>query len=726
MALYNNGKFTGTAPVVSRQPTGGLYDASGNFQGSQQTPTAPEQSFFQQIGSGHFIPSLSPTNPSDVRFSSGQQTKDIIRPEINLFPSIGNKILKGAYDASQIPGAISGLANEGGAEGLARGGVEIGKSLLGPVYGGAQAILGGVQHGVNALTGAPVMDAEKEKAYQSAIDAISHPVNTLQKGVNAVYNTSQTSPETIPMVLQGVGKTLNKNGIKSVYGVPTNDVIAGIADPVIAGAKTAAVPVISAIASKAQNAVEQDWKNTLKLTPKQKQFEYTTDKNSSKILAKEQVPLPIKVPENGKLVIDPTNSIDDLEPKYQAKAALFKEVIKGSDAYTDWGKYRQQVLSNFEKYNSRLPALDYEKGLAQLNDSLDAEEKYFSVKVPTDLHNPTGNFKIPVPDLEDMKQSYSGRVHWADPNAKVTSAVNNSIYNTAKDTIANEIPDARIHAMNAELGDYKQALDMLEARRGATVGAGMLGRTIATATGAGVGAAVGSVGGPIGTVAGAVIGGWTAEKLAEFMANHNFSSSMAEALVRRLQGSSEGQQLVDHANAILQERAAAQAARPLLADGGNKVIFGQPYKGSTSATPQFRDSNPTVLPRGDYNGTYGPVPIPQGPGTANVRGITNPSRLPEQGTVDSWVNGSTGFKPDGSTPNLDSFSVQVKYPASKLRPLPPEAMEYTFHDLGGHFEKLNGIPGVADYLRTMLGHETFTSWEAFRAAVNKLVAIKKK
>lgn len=572
--------------------------------------------------------------------------------------------------------------------------------------------------------------------------AVTDPKEAVYQAAQEVHRLAIEDPTVLPMMLYSLGQSLDKHGVKSLGGLKTKDLIHSIGEPIATPISAGGVALKKSFAEWGRQIVEQAWTDNLKPTPSQRQSEILFNKDTAKFLADQNTPLPGKVRQAGKLVTDTTNSQEYLYPKYQETAQQFKEVIKGSDAVMDWNQYKTDAIQNYARYNSRLPALDYQKGLKLLNKSLDAEAARFTEKIPVEggehFNLPEGfkapkNFKVSAKDFENMKEAYGGSVNWQDPNAKIQSAVNNTIYQTGKNTIEAAIPDVKIKKMNSLLGDYQQALDMLAKRNGVTVGSGVLGRTVATGAGTMVGGIAGSALGPAGTVGGAVIGGWTAEKLAEFMANHNFKTGMAERLVSTLQTTSEGQQLVMQASQILKERTAAEFTNQKLPLGGEQQLNMLDKTGAGQST--YRAPEPPqqrmTFPQGYEQGTLGTPPdptgagnydyhppqqaIPLGPGNPNpTKALTNPSRLPEQKSVDKLVYESTtqwGQEAGG------------KEAIKNLRgqPLTEEIVARAIGDVGGKFKLIWGIPGVEDYLKTMLAGQTFKSLKALESAIRKLV-----
>lgn len=175
---------------------------------------------------------------------------------------------------------------------------------------------------------------------------------------------------------------------------------------------------------------------------------------------------------------------------------------------------------------------------------------------PQDVNvRPDGKRFLTVARADDIKTYSWGRGKgWGTPEAEVWNDTNNIIGHVLKDSIEKELPEAPIKAMNKRLGQWKNAIDILEKRNNTVSGTGgklskYIIRSVGTSVGAGVGGEDGGVAGGLG---GAGAGFVTAEAIAMLFANPNVRLAVVRQILKNLKKAGradliqEAQQILDN------------------------------------------------------------------------------------------------------------------------------------------------------------------------------------
>ena len=295
--------------------------------------------------------------------------------------------------------------------------------------------------------------------------------------------------------------------------------------------------------------------------------------NSFDFLAQEMPDLPITVNSAGKVEADA--AIEMAKQKYAAEATAYKAVIRNSGKYVDI----DNVIANAKQAaRQQFDGTDLAKAEQQIENEINA---YLS-NTPQDVNvTASGKRFVTISRADDIKSySWARGKGWGTPEAEVWNDTNNIIGHTIKDSIENQLPNAPVKAMNRRLGQWKNAIDMLEKRNGAVTGGGGMLRKIANrSVGAIIGAGLGGdEGGVLGTVGGASTGFLTAQALASLMANPNVRLFAIRQLLKRLSKAGKND-MIKEAEDILKQ----QATRYMLPAAGKTSYIERPVILPTSA-----------------------------------------------------------------------------------------------------------------------------------------------
>jgi len=308
------------------------------------------------------------------------------------------------------------------------------------------------------------------------------------------------------------------------------------------------------------------YKKILNPTARQIKVDSRFGNDSFNFLAKEAPDLPLSVNKDGR--VDTTDALEMARQKYTAEATAYKPIIRNSGKFIDIDK----AIADAKKVAKKeFDGSDLTRAEQQIDDEVNA----FLANSPQDV-NVTANGKrfITLARADDIK-SYSwnrGR-GWGTPEAEVWSDTNNLIGHALKDAIEKELPDVQIKAMNKRLGQWKNAIDMLERRNGNVSGSGgklskYLIRSVGTAVGSGLGGQDGSIGGGI---TGATTGFVTAGAIAALMSNPNIRLSLVRQILKRLNKAGKGD-MIKEAEQILQQ----ESSKYLLPGAGQSSYVEKP------------------------------------------------------------------------------------------------------------------------------------------------------
>lgn len=295
-----------------------------------------------------------------------------------------------------------------------------------------------------------------------------------------------------------------------------------------------------------ESKLSEGYKKILNPTARQIKVDSRFGRDSFSFLAQEAPDLPISVNKDGRIVAD--DAIEMLKRKYSAEATAYKPIIRNSGKYVDI----DQVIANAKRQaGQEFDGSDLLKAEQQIDDEVNS----FLRNTPQDVNvTPSGKRFVSLDRADDIKTySWNRGKGWGTPEAEVWNDTNNLIGHSLKDAIEKELPNAPIKAMNKRLGQYKNAIDMLERRNGNVSGSGgklskYLIRSVGTSVGAGLGGDEGGLGGGI---SGAGAGFVTAEAIAMAIANPNVRLYVVRQLLKNLQKAGR-QDLILEAEQILQ------------------------------------------------------------------------------------------------------------------------------------------------------------------------------
>ena len=310
--------------------------------------------------------------------------------------------------------------------------------------------------------------------------------------------------------------------------------------------------------SELQTKLSEGYQRILNPTARQLKADKRFGNDSLAFLSREMPDLPLEVNKDGRIVAD--DAIEMLKKKYTAEATAYKPIIKNSGKYID---IDEAIASAKRQARQEFDGSDLMKAEQQIDDEVNS----FLANSPQDV-NVTANGKrfVSLDRADDIKTySWNRGKGWGSPDAEVWNDTNNLIGHSLKDAIEKELPEAPIKAMNKRLGQYKNAIDLLERRNGQVSGSGgklskYILRSVGTSVGAGLG---GDNGGVTGGLTGAGAGFMTATALASVMANPNVRLFVVRQLLKNLQKAGR-QDMIKEAEQILQQ----QASKYLLPSAG--------------------------------------------------------------------------------------------------------------------------------------------------------------
>ncbi len=307
--------------------------------------------------------------------------------------------------------------------------------------------------------------------------------------------------------------------------------------------------------------MEDYYSKMLNMTPKQMAVEEKWAKDTPAFLAKEGV-TGLNV-QGGRL--DPTEAISQLKLKSQAENSAFHQILQNENKYVSLDELQRNAVASIEK---DIKGTAQEKAIKNVSEEITAYKKQFS----TGVTNAAGEDVIPLDVFNTIKQDlWSKAKGFLTLDDKIYSDATFKAGQAAKNMIEQNLTSADAKAINQRLGNYAQAIKVLNDRTGTRVGASGLNRLF----GRTVGAALGAMSGPVD----AVLGAMTGSKLADILSNPNYSVLFTRKLLNRLQ--EQGQwTIVDEAQHILQQQAEDQLHRFLLP--APQTMFMQEFKGGPS------------------------------------------------------------------------------------------------------------------------------------------------
>lgn len=344
-----------------------------------------------------------------------------------------------------------------------------------------------------------------------------------------------------------------------------------------------------------QTKLSEGYQKIFNPTARQIKADTRFGNNSFDFLAQEMPDTPLKVNSAGRVEAD--EAIEMAKMKYSAEAAAYKPIIRNSGKYIDIDEAIAVAKANAKK---EFDGTDLTKAEQQIDNEVNA----YLANTPQDV-NVLANGKrfVTLARADDIKSySWARGKGWGTPEAEVWNDTNNIIGHALKDAIEKQLPDAPIKAMNRRLGQWKNAIDMLERRNGQVSGSGgKLSKLFKTQTGSIVGGLIGTGTGDdnrlIGGAAGASAGFITASALAAMMSNPNVRLFAVRQLLQRLNKAGR-KDMIKEAEQILQQ----QASKYLLPAAGKSsyvekpIIVGKPgQRLESTGTRPVVQSSPSAL-----------------------------------------------------------------------------------------------------------------------------------
>lgn len=442
--------------------------------------------------------------------------------------------------------------------------------------------------------------------------------------------------------LQNAGNSASDVAYDTLFGTA----LGGLAGGVL-GAST---PIIARGASNVrkfanvgelENKLASGYKRILNPTARQAKVDARFGNDSFNFLAKELPDLPLTVNKDGRIVAD--DALEMARQKYQAEATAYKPIIRNSGKYIDIDR---AIADAKRVARQEFDGSDLTRAEKQIDDEVNA----FLANSPENVNVTTnGKRLITLARADDIKTySWNRGKGWGSPEAEVWSDTNNLIGHALKDAIEKELPDVRIKAMNKRLGQWKNAIDMLERRNGNVSGSGgklskYFIRSLGTAIGSGLGGQDGSLGGGI---TGATTGFVTAGMIASLMANPNVRLAVVRKLLKNLNKAGRGD-MIKEAEQILQQ----ESAKYLLPSAGQNSYIEKeiPATVMPQSAREFNLGLDEV--RGNQIPKASQISEPNIPPTKQEIKNSIPETIPEQGGK-SIPNKQGGFIKAGSDNSL--------------------------------------------------------------------------
>lgn len=388
---------------------------------------------------------------------------------------------------------------------------------------------------------------------KSALTGLKTPLRTVVKDLAVSGAKTGLGAGT----LYGAGNALNndKNVLGGAITGGAGGAIGGaILSPVLGVAGRAVTQTVPAIRTKLLSSSEKRLVNVAqdltKMTPTAIKKESAWSKNTPKFLVKERV-LPLINSENGKIKAD--DAISALRAKSQLENTAFKNILKDSGKQVSLDEYGNRLKQELTE-DLRNRGADLDNAVAKVDKEIEAYKKNYANKI-TDVD---GQSYIDVTDFNDIKSglwqksSVSRRV----PGSELDADIFYQMGHGAKELIEEVIDDAEVAKLNGRLGDFAQAIKVLETANGKVLPGGMLGKGLTRIAGSIAGAAGGGL-------PGSIVGNITGGILADIVNNPKTRTTLLSKIYNRLQ--KEGRfEVIEEAQKILEKRGLERASRKLL------------------------------------------------------------------------------------------------------------------------------------------------------------------
>lgn len=388
---------------------------------------------------------------------------------------------------------------------------------------------------------------------KTAISGLKTPLRTVVK--NLAITGAKTGAEA--GALYGAGQALNQD--RNVLGGAVGGAIGGavggaVLSPALGLGGRAITQTIPAIKTKLLSSSEKRLVNVAqdltKMTPTAIKKEAAWNKSTPKFLVQERV-LPLIDSQNGKIKAD--DAISALRAKSYSENAAFKSILKDSGkkvSLDEYGNRLKQELTEDLKNRGE----DLQNAVTKVDREIEAYKKNYADRI-TDVD---GQSYIDVTDFNDIKSglwqksSVSRRV----PGSELDADIFYQMGHGAKELIEEVIDDADVAKLNKRLGDFAQAIKVLETANGKTLPGGIIGKGLTKIAGTIAGAAGGGL-------PGSILGNITGSILSDIATNPKFTTGLRAKIYNKLQ--KEGKfNIIEEADKILEKRGLERASRKLL------------------------------------------------------------------------------------------------------------------------------------------------------------------
>lgn len=388
---------------------------------------------------------------------------------------------------------------------------------------------------------------------KTAVTGLKAPLKTVAK--NLAIGGAKTGAKA--GALYGAGQALGQD--RNVLGGAVGGAIGGgiggaILSPALGVAGRAVTQAVPTIKTKLLSSSEKRLVNVAqdltKMTPTAIKKESAWSKNTPKFLVQERV-LPLIDSQNGKIKAD--DAISALRAKSQLENTAFKNILQDSGKKISLDEYGNRLKQELTE-DLRNRGADLDNAITKVDKEIEAYKKNYADKI-TDVD---GQSYIDVTDFNDIKSglwqksSVSRRV----PGSELDADIFYQMGHGAKELIEEVIDDAEVAKLNGRLGDFAQAIKVLETANGKVLPGGMLGKGLTKIAGTIAGAAGGGL-------PGSVLGNITGGILADIASNPKIRTSILAKVYNRLQ--KEGKEnIIEEAQKILEKRGLERASRKLL------------------------------------------------------------------------------------------------------------------------------------------------------------------
>lgn len=311
----------------------------------------------------------------------------------------------------------------------------------------------------------------------------------------------------------------------------------------------------------AQGKLESTSKELVKMSPSASAKEAKWGKNSPKFIANEYYidektlkPRSILelIDKDGKYLVT-DEAVSRMRMKYSEESKIFQTLLKDSGEYASLDKLGKEAIESLgDKYLAK--GTDYNNAIKQINKEINAYKANYASRGLAD----GSDVLVKIADLNQIKSGLWSKTSNFNPSQtdKLLSDVNYRMGQVAKDMIENSVDDVAVKSINQRLGDFASAIKVLENANGKVVPGGFFGKQFTRIAG--------TIAGSGGGLPGSVIGNVTGGALADVMANPKIKTSIWAKLVRELNGTVEGRNIIKEANEILIKRGNERASRLLL------------------------------------------------------------------------------------------------------------------------------------------------------------------